>query len=441
MEAILMIPKYASKLMVLGAMFLAAQQGLWAATYYVGPKGSDSNSGLTKETPLLTLQAAGNLTRPGDVVYALSGTYTAPNYDPAVLDIATPGTANAWIRFAAYPGQHPKISFNGWAGVKFEPTTAYIVIEGFEIVGNNANVTLAGALQQPQYGDAAYNGNCVVAQGTVAGSSVAGSHHLQILNNKIGECGGGGIALINTDYVTLSGNTVYNSAWYGVYASSGISILTPYNSDGYTGYKNFVVRNRVFGNRNYLLATGLGYTALTDGEGIIMDTFNGNSYAGRTLVANNIAYNNGSAGIEVFDGTNVDVANNSTYGNIKTPELQGVRGEIFLNQVGTVNAVNNVLESTNTLNPLYVAGSCNCTLDSNVYFGGDNVSTLVDNNAIYGNPLYDKPDASDGFNTILSVANGSPTIDTGTIWLAPDIDFYGTARYVGHWYDRGAFDR
>jgi hypothetical protein len=187
-----MILKYASKLILLSATILASQPGLWAATYYVGPKGSDSNSGLTKETPLLTLQAAENLTRPGDVVYALTGSYTAPNYDPAVLDITTPGTANAWIRFAAYPGQHPKITFKGWAGVKFEPTTAYIVLEGFDIVGNNANVTLAGALQQPQYGDAAYNGNCVVAQGTIAGSSVAGSHHLQILNNTIGECGGGG---------------------------------------------------------------------------------------------------------------------------------------------------------------------------------------------------------------------------------------------------------
>jgi hypothetical protein len=61
------------------------------------------------------------------------------------MQISTPGTPQHWITYAAYPGQQPLISFNGWAGITFDTTAAYIEVRGFSIRGNNYNVTLDGA--------------------------------------------------------------------------------------------------------------------------------------------------------------------------------------------------------------------------------------------------------------------------------------------------------
>jgi len=170
-----------------------------AVTYYVSGSGNDSNDGLTASTAFLTLQHAESVTEPGDTVYAMNGTYTNSCASCDVLDISTPGTANAWITFKAYPGQTPVISFNGWEGIFFEPSAAYVEVNGFTIVGNNANVTLAEAqAQSTSDPDPAFNGNCVAADGR-QGTATVRPNHLRILNNTISECGGGGISTIMSD--------------------------------------------------------------------------------------------------------------------------------------------------------------------------------------------------------------------------------------------------
>jgi parallel beta-helix repeat protein len=54
----------------------------------------------------------------------------------------------------------------------------------------------------------------------------------------------------------------------------------------------------------------------TDGNGTIIDTFNGSGverrlYAYQTLVANNVTYNNGGKGIAIFRSAYVTVDNNT----------------------------------------------------------------------------------------------------------------------------------
>src|SRR5690348_15031976 len=46
-----------------------------ATTYYVSVTGSDSNSGTSSTAPFLTIQKAANLTKPGDTVSVMNGTY------------------------------------------------------------------------------------------------------------------------------------------------------------------------------------------------------------------------------------------------------------------------------------------------------------------------------------------------------------------------------
>jgi hypothetical protein len=420
-----------------------------AATYYVSGTGNDSNNGLTQATAFLTLQHAANVTEPGDTVYVMNGTYTNSCASCDVLDISTPGTASAWITYAALPGQTPVISFNGWEGIFFEPTASYIQVSGFTVVGNNYNVTLAQALAQSYTNpDPRFNGNCIASDGR-QGIATVRPNHLKILNNTIYACGGGGVGTAWSDYVTISGNTIYDSAWYSIYGSSAISTWENWNADSTTGYKMFITGNRIFGNAN--LVPTLGSTVATDGEGIIVDSTRNSAYQpsigldpyiGRTYIANNVIYTNGSAAIEVFESNHVDVVNNSSYQDVYISAVTG-RGEMNVNAATDVNVLNNIFYSSTGQNPATVC--CNSTqidLDYNIYFGGSNYAgTISGPHDLTVDPLYVDPADSNRLTVNLAVAPTSPAVGSGTSNLAPTIDFLGNPRPGPQGYDRGAYQQ
>ena len=420
-------------------------------TFYVSGSGSDSNDGLTTSTAFLTLQHAESVTQPGDTVYAMNGTYTNSCSGCDVLDITTPGTANSWITFKAYPGQTPTISFNGWAGVFFEPTAAYVEVNGFTIVGNNANVTLAGALAQSTTNpDPAYNGNCVSADGR-NGTATVRPNHIRIINNIISECGGAGVGTAWSDYVTISGNTIFNSAWYSIYGASAISTWEDWNSDSGTGYKMFISGNRIYANLQEVPTAGPG--VILDGEAIIIDSTRNSAYnpandplppyTGRTLIANNVIYNNGSSAVEVFESDHVDVVNNSSYQNVTNPPLSG-RGEMDLNQTSDVNVINNIFYSTTGQNPVasVPATTSSIMLNYNLYYNGSNAGDVPNGaNDLTGNPLYVDPADADPLNVLLTVSPTSPAVGAGTSHLAPSTDFAGNPRPGPTGYDRGAYQQ
>jgi len=419
-----------------------------AVTYYVSGSGNDSNDGLTQATAFLTLQHAANLTQPGDTVYAMNGTYTNSCAGCDVLDISIPGTPSAWITYAALPGQTPVISFNGWEGILFGSTAAYIQVSGFTVIGNNYNVTQAEALAQSYTNpDPKFNGNCIASDGR-AGTPTVKPNHLKILNNTIYACGGGGIGTAQSDYVTISGNTIYDSAWYSIYGSSAISTWENWNADTTTGYKMFITGNRLFGNAN--LVPTLGSTVATDGEGIIIDSTRNNAYntdgldpyIGRTYIANNVIYTNGSAAIEVFESNHVDVVNNSSYQDVYIPAVTG-RGEMNVNQATDVNIFNNIFSSTAAQNPVTVC--CNSTqidLDYNIYFGGTNSSgTATGPHDLFTDPLYIDPADSNRQIVNLAVSPNSPAVGSGTPNLAPATDFAGNPRPGSKGFDRGAYQQ
>ena len=421
-----------------------------ALTYYVSGSGSDSNDGLTQATAFLTLQHAAGLTQPGTLVYVMNGTYTNACPSCTVLDVSIPGTANGWITYKAYPGQTPIISFNGWEGVFFEPTAAYVEVNGFTIIGNNANVTLAEAQAQSTTNpDPAYNGNCVAADGR-QGTSTVRPNHLRILNNIISECGGGGVAAIMSDYVTISGNTIYNASWYSIYGTIPISTLEDWNSDSSTDYKMIVTGNRIFGSQEFIPWISAG--KITDGEGIIIDSTRNSAYqstipiapyTGRTLVANNVIYSNGSSAIEVFESDHVDVVNNSSYQDILTPVLTG-RGEMNMSNTSDVNVINNIFYSAAGQNPVAVAPgtTSSVVLNYNLYFGGTNTGDVPNGaNDLVADPLYVDPADANRLIVNLAVSPNSPAVGSGTSNLAPTTDFAGKPRPGSKGYDRGAYQQ
>jgi hypothetical protein len=88
---------------------------------------------------------------------------------------------------------------------------------------------------------------------------------------------------------------------------------------------------------------------ITDGEGIIVDSNKAFNFAGRVQIYNNISYNNGGPGIEIYQSQHVAVANNTIYfNNISAAEpspftAHNGGGEISVSQSNDVNVVNNIV--------------------------------------------------------------------------------------------------
>jgi hypothetical protein len=420
-------------------------------TYYVSGTGSDSADGLSAASAFLTLQHAADQTQPGDSVYVMNGTYTNSCASCDVLAISTPGTANNWITYQAYPGQNPLISFNGWAGIYFASTAAYIEVNGFSIQGNNYNVTLQEAQNQSTSNpDPAFNGNGISADGR-AGTATQRPNHLRILNNVIWACGGAGVGTAWSDYVTISGNTIYDSAWYSIYGGSGISNWENWNADSSTAYKMVITANRLFGNEQRVPTAGTG--VILDGEAIIIDSTRNSAYnpandslppyTGRTLIANNVIYANGSSAVEVFESDHVDVVNNSSYQDVTNPPLTG-RGEMDLNQTSDDNVINNIFYSATGQNPVAVVPGTTSAilLDYNLYYNGNNFGDVANgSHDLSADPAYVDPTAANRDSVLLSVEPSSPAVGSGTSDLAPATDFAGSPRPGSKGYDRGAYQQ
>ncbi|MBD2533100.1 right-handed parallel beta-helix repeat-containing protein [Nostoc flagelliforme FACHB-838] len=309
--------------------------------YYVSGTGNDKNSGLSTSSAFRTIQRAANLTNPGDTVLIMNGVYTNSAQAGSVVSIKRSGTANAWIRYKAYPGHFPKIQHNTWNGIVISHGASYIEINGLEIVGNNANITLDYAMSEKSNRvNPLTNGNCINVDGRTNGHT----HHIRIVNNKVHGCGGAGISAIQSDYVTVDNNVVFNNAWYSVYGCSGISMLNNWNFDNNRGYKMFITNNKTYNNRMYIPVISDG--RITDGNGIIIDssrneTVKLDAYKGRTLVQNNLTFNNGGSGIHSFFSDHVDIVNNTAVLNNQSPEIKG--GQIFAHTSSDVRILRNIL--------------------------------------------------------------------------------------------------
>jgi hypothetical protein len=343
-------------------------------TYYVSGTGNDTNSGLSNSSPFRTIQKAANLTNPGDTVLIMNGVYRNASPNGQVVSITRSGKANAWIKFKAYPGHRPKIKHNGWNGILIHNGASYIEINGLEVIGNNDNVTLDYAMSQKTNKlNPLTNGNCINVDGRKNGHT----HHIRIVNNKVHKCGGVGIAAIESDYVTIDNNVVFDNAWYSVYGCSGISMLSNWNFDNNRGYKMFVTNNKTYNNRMFIPWIAVG--KITDGNGIIIDTSRNNqnnsklgAYKGRTLVKNNLTFNNGGSGIHTFLSDHIDIVNNTAVLNNQSPEIKD--GQIFANVSSDVRILRNILYAY----PGKVVNSSNknknVIYDYNIYFNRSKVS-------------------------------------------------------------------
>ena len=370
--------------------------------YYVATDGSDSNPG-TQASPWLTIQNADT---------AAGGRVAGDCVNVAARYLR--------CRRPAHPRRQPRFIYRlrglslpdagwmqdhrlGWKRgtslqyLKYGSGPNYLMLDGFELAASSK--TLYGVGVEVYFPD-----------GNDTGGTT--SHHIWIINNIIHGYGQAGVGTGGGEYVYFLHNLAYGNTNTACSAQgSGIGIVIARAITGYTPtaadlawapFHNVVEWNVAYDNIINQCGTASDPYD-TDGNGIIMDTFNNAGstnvvYPYQTLVANNVSYNNGGKGVHIFRSDYVTVANNTAYDNNLDPFNPGIgRGEIDSVESQNNVFVNNIaypvpatsgsdprcegVDYTNT--PPYT-----CPLMTNVAFDGvstpGTVSNLWSNNISFG---------------------------------------------------------
>ncbi|QBE61932.1 choice-of-anchor Q domain-containing protein [Pseudoduganella lutea] len=413
--------------------------------FYVDARyGNNANPG-TEDRPFATIQKAHDVMTPGQTVLVRNGTYTNPwNY--TVVMIRTSGTEGAPITYRNYPGERPLVKTTkgkNHHGIEVRDA-AHIVIDGFEVEGHVKQVTYEEAKEQndlalayskmtpPKYIGAIVDSNGI----SLSGKTLNKTHHIVIRNNVVRDTPGGGIAANFTDYVTIDNNRVSGTSAYSPYGTSGISFLTPYNYDANTAsYKLVATGNVVSGASNLFPCNCFGFRQPTDGNGIIIDSFLKYAYAGRTLVANNIVFDNGGRGIHSLNVQHLDVFNNTTYRNSNI-EITG-EGEISMQKTRFARIWNNIMVARPDRPANRYFQSSDIDFSHNIVYGGNSwIETGGSNNRVGVDPRFVATSGPLAFQ----LAADSPAVDSAHPAGVPSTDVYDAPRPRGDAADVGAVE-
>ena len=298
-----------------------------------GPGGDGSAA-----HPWASLQAANDsgLLQAGDCVDVAAGRYVLAQR----LVLNHGGKANAPDGFVVYRSAAPHgahlVAAPGVYGM-IAIETAYVMIDGFDIDGNHA----------------ANEGEAVATNGD------AGYHHIVVMNNLIHDAGGGGVQLNDSEYFWILGNTIWGNASINTYQESGISTYQAQAASPFVTTAadmalpwHIVIAGNISRDNGETYACGATPGCHTDGNGIIIDkTLNvdrkdGVAYKGRVLVAGNVVYGNGGAGIQTYLSEHVTVANNTVYDNHRDRDNIGTwRGELSCVDSSDIDWINNIADS------------------------------------------------------------------------------------------------
>ena len=320
----------------------------------VAPQGADYKS----------IQAAIDAARPGAEIVVDSGTYTES------LWIAKPRlTLRSATRHGAKIVAPPKRDAIGLG-----EGANYITLDGFDIT--------------------APGGNGIQTNRT--GIEHILNHHTIVRNCYIHDCGGGGIQLNHGDYRTVEHNVVRHCATTGPWGQSGISLWQAIALDREPGFHIVVRGNILWNNSNPPKGT--------DGNGLIIDDFRNTQhrstngvYPNKTLVENNVVYQNGARGIHVFLSDHVVVRNNTAYHNNWDDTNDATwRGELSCVNSSDVNWYNNVAVASSAMNVNNTAmvdggGNQGTEWAGNLFFDSDKPKERAGNNFPISHRLGNSP--------------------------------------------------
>ena len=291
-------------------------------TYYMSPTGSDSNNGLTAATAWATPNHAVVC---GDVIIAAAGTYNGFASWGKVSSCPSTsggidGTGGIYFATLLCSGNLQSCNINcatalcaGTAAMNI--TASNWAIEGWAATGNG---TKARAFQ---------------AYGAATGTTIL--HHIAFIN----DIALNSAAAFGTDDGALNhnvpGNGIDEFAVVGdiAYASNqdpicvaAIDDAAPANYDTSAGTHVFWAGNFAFNNR---------VTCVSDGEGMMFDTFDAHAYSGQSVIEQNMVWQSTRGGVQItYQGLHTGNApmyifNNTFFSNNAGPGVGGYAvGEI-----------------------------------------------------------------------------------------------------------------
>lgn len=352
-------------------------------TLWVSPTmGDDGSDGQTPDTPWQSLQAALDRAQPGQTIYLMTGEYTDSHDRSAHFVAKQGGTAEAWVTVTAGPGEQPVIVATSGNGLVVR--ASYVEVSGIEVRGQ-------GFSEGNPYG-----------WGLMANDA----HHVRFAANRVSGMAVGGIGAIGTANLEVLGNEVFDNSFWGTEQGSGISIWhatdhgTGPNADG---YHDLIVGNVVYRNENRVYSRFRSEPAITDGNGIIIDQTDETGYTGRTLVANNLVFDNGGRAVLVLESSRVDVFHNTTYGNGRTDILEGGPVELAAGRADDVRFMNNLAWSRPGLPALLYNTSTNVVTGGNLLISSNQGPYTTDTDVVI--------DADPGLV--------APGVDPATVDFAP----------------------
>ncbi len=452
--------------LLIGFLFLSFQAK--AINYYVSINtGNDSNTGTSTAAPLKTLNASMLKAAPGDVINVMAGTYNYMNQGFGItgsslwISPAYSGTPGNPITYRVNPGDEGQVilqNYQGWSAISIDGAD-HIIIDGFKIIGQTAFYSHQDleneyyALRAASSSSSRNSGYGIIVQREYGTNPWDPAVNVIIRNCDISQIAGGGIALFGVGKTIIENNKIYNTSRYSTVGASGLSAIhsrdcepgnpsTPCASfpnpadDAY----NLIFRNNtIYDNDNYYECQCAGYTVITDGNGIIMDLNNDGIYnhQGKTLIENNVVYNNGGKGIHSFHSDNVDIINNSVYNNGHRPNQWGTC-DISLFDANNINVYNNAVKTIGNYPSMHFYQSNNVNVFNNVHAKGINSNGVGYNNGsnLQQDPLFQNEGAAN-----FKLQSSSPAIDHGnSAYPISTTDFEGNNRVAGASVDAGAYE-
>ncbi len=246
---------------------------------------SDGNGNGTSADSPASVSSAVNSAQPGDTVYIRGGTYTGWG---GSIHPARSGTADAWITFAAYPGELPIFEGSGVGSGTYE----YIRYVGLA----SRNGSSGG------FGNGWTDGNC----------STMSNSHLQYINVIADGNGINGIAHYCATGLHVKQSIVAHNGNLDPSWSSGVNLFAVQGEPG----DNVVEQTISFENIDIS-------SHHSDGSGFIMDQ----NSTGATFI-NNIGFHNGGSCIRLTNSPNAQIINNTCVHNGLDPTAQ-YHDEIF----------------------------------------------------------------------------------------------------------------
>lgn len=379
------------------------------AIWVSGEAGNPDNDGLTADTPYQSLQRALDEVEPGETVYVMDGKYNEVWQEGnAHYGLVRSGTPDAWITVEAAPGHQPLIAPNDGSGLHIEAD--YVRVTGLTIRAEGYDP------DDDPWG---------------SGIRINFSHHVVIENNIVSNHPLAGISSRESSNMHILNNEVFENAYWNHSQGSGISLWygdTDGRGPDADGYHDRIEGNLIYRNEVRVLSRWNNFESITDGNGIIIDEGTETNYDGKTLVANNVIFDNGAKGVLVFKAGNVDVIHNTLFNNGRTEDMKH-NYELAAHKAFNVRFVNNLVWPRSDRGGVHISDVENVQTEGNIVVEEGEIGDLSKYDTLLrGNPLLGNPSIDENVADFSPQLRGLADIETNGSYDVELADYLGRPR-------------